>query len=105
MYVDLRNFCFPKVPIRHKSGQTNKSTQDFKAKVIMVRAASNDAHEIAEAMASFASEQTTFYPWIEYQKQTIVLEQDNFIKQFRSFTLDYFTTAVNETPMDGNTFI
>ena len=51
----------------HKSGQTNKSTQDIKAKVIMVRAASNDAHEIAEAMASLAPEQTTFYLWVEYQ--------------------------------------
>ena len=34
----------------------------------MIRAASNDAHDIAEAMATLASKETTaFYPWIEYQ--------------------------------------
>ena len=104
----IKSTIFPATQA-HKSGQTNKSTQDIKAKVIMVRAASTDAHKIAEAMASITSEQTTFYPWIEYQsltedqKRTIVLEQENFLKQFRSFSLNYFTTAVNDTPMDGHT--
>ena len=82
----------------HKSG-----TKDINAKAIMVRAASNDAHKISEAMATLAFQEITFYTWTEYQsliedkKRTIVLEQDNFVKQFCSFSLGFFSPRQSTT--------
>lgn len=97
----LKNTIFP-------AKSSAKSDHDIKTKVIMIRAVSKDAHDITEVLKKLSTETTPFYPWNEYQsltedqKRTIVLEQANFLKKFRTFTLDYFTPAVVDFTMEGH---
>ena len=86
------------------SGNKIKSKQNTKGK--MVRPAVQDAPEIMTALVAVDDDdETTFYPWNEYQslqadqKRTVVIDQKQFQKKFNAFTLSYYREAVTITMM------
>ena len=82
-----------------------KFKHQIKAKILMIRAAGDDAYMLTQEITSLNAGEVTFYPWKEYmslsseQKRTIVMDQRAFQQDFKTFCQRNFTKHAKDTVM------
>ena len=88
-----------------KDGTKNEKDKDIKSKVLMIRAGFKDASEILAFLTAIDTTDINFYSWIKYRsletdkKRTVVVAQNAFHQQCKSFTLPFFKEEVSDTCM------
>ena len=88
-----------------KNGMNHEKENDIKSKVLMIRAGVKNASEISAYLTAIDDPDIHFYSWNEYRsletdkKRTVVVDQNCFHQQYKSFTLPFFKAEVRETSM------